>query len=99
MINRREEYLRIFEYMGLKTQLKKLLEEIMELEMELVWGKELSNEFYEESSDVLVVLLQFYFKHKSKYDELMLNKINRTTKLIEEGFYKEDRNRKRECSD
>ena len=92
----REAWLKIILHFGIKSQLKKVSEEIYEFQEAVndATGypvtKETKDHIAEEIADVAVLLNQFieYFNLDGyKIDEIIKEKTNRTIERIESGYY------------
>lgn len=88
-----EDYLKIFNYFGYKTQRRKLVEEVNELNDEVLLLEKGSGDIKdlkEELADVYILLKQIKEHYEITDKELMLvirAKLNRTLERIESGYY------------
>lgn len=78
----------IADHFGIKTQKKKLLEELMELAV--ADSKSKNNEFINETADVLILIFQRAYQRgidDEDIEKMIEFKVNRTLKRIKGGYY------------
>lgn len=88
----KNKILDIFTYFTARNQRDKLCEEFRELQDELFRFVELGDEcnLLTEIADVIILMLQFMYEYGYELNDLeeeVNNKINRTIKRIEDGYY------------